>query len=148
MTMTTEKVSDGFYQLSGRRINWDLTDYHPLLGQRKESLYADPSDPTVKHPSIGYSSVTDIREGSDGNFLIILSNVADSGAPMNMGGAGALALFNRSIGPFEKDRTDVGYLPSVRILDATEVYRGPVSLPDGRIMCPRQRVRRPDSSTS
>ena len=24
VTMTTEKASDGFYQLSGRRINWDL----------------------------------------------------------------------------------------------------------------------------
>ncbi len=134
MTMTTEKASDGFYQLSGRRINWDLTDYHPLLGQRKDSLYADPADPTVTRPSIGYSSVTDIREGSDGNFLIILSNVAASGAPTNMGGAGALALFNRSIGPFEADRSDLGYLPSVRVLDTTEVYRGPVSLPDGRIM--------------
>ena len=134
MTMTTEKASDGFYQLAGRRINWDLTDYHPLLGQRKDSKYADPADPEATRPSIGYSSVTDIREGSDGNFLIILSNVADTGAPTTMGGAGALALFNRSIGPFEAERFDPGYLPSVRVLDRTEVYRGPVSLPDGRIM--------------
>jgi hypothetical protein len=137
MTMTTEKASDGFYQLAGRRINWDLTDYHPLLGQRKDSLYADPGDMTSSRPSIGYSSVTDIREGSDGNFLIILGNVADNGAPMTMGGAGALALFNRSIGPFEADRTDLGYLPSVRVLDRTELYRGPVSLPDGRILVSR-----------
>jgi len=134
MTMTTEKASDGFYQLAGRRINWDLTDYHPLLGQRKESKYADPADPEATRPSIGYSSVTDIREGADGNFLIILSNVADTGAPMTMGGAGALALFNRSIGPVEADRVDAGYLPSLRVLDRTEVYRGPVSLPDGRIL--------------
>src|SRR5690606_19057968 len=35
--MTTEKVSGGFYQLAGRRINWDRTDYHPLLGQRASS---------------------------------------------------------------------------------------------------------------
>src|SRR4029079_11015996 len=35
--MTTEKVSDGFYQLSGRRMNWDRTDYHPLLAQRSQS---------------------------------------------------------------------------------------------------------------
>src|SRR5262249_44106196 len=41
VTMTTEKASDGFYQLSGRRINWDLTDYHPLLAQRNISLYAN-----------------------------------------------------------------------------------------------------------
>lgn len=134
ITMTTEKASDGFYQLAGRRINWDLTDYHPLLGQRKESPFAEPENLMATRPSIGYSAVTDIREGSDGNFLIILSNVADSGAPTTMGGAGALALFNRSIGPFEADRFDAGYLPSVRVLDRTEVYRGPVSLPDGRIM--------------
>ncbi|MFN0253255.1 MAG: TolB family protein [Kofleriaceae bacterium] len=137
MSMTTEKASDGFYQLAGRRINWDLTDYHPLLGQRKDSLYADLADPMSTRPSMGYSSVTDIREGSDGNFMIILSNVADNGAPTTMGGAGALALFNRSIGPFEADRTDLGYLPSVRVLDRAEIYRGPVSLPDGRIMVSR-----------
>ena len=35
--MSTEKASDGFYQVSGRRINWDLTDYHPLLAQRAMS---------------------------------------------------------------------------------------------------------------
>lgn len=134
ITMTTEKASDGFYQLSGRRLNWDLTDYHPLLAQRKDSPYADPADPSATKPSIGYSSATDIREGADGNFMIILSNVGATGAPMNMGGAGALALFNRSIGPFEAGRTDAGYLPSVRVLDATEVYRGPSSLPDGRIL--------------
>ncbi len=138
ITMTTEKASDGFYQLAGRRINWDLTDYHPLLGQRKDSLYADPADIASTLPSIGFSSITDIREGSDGNFLIIMSNVSDTtGAPMTMGGAGALALFNRSIGPFEARRGDAGYLPSVRVLDGTEVYRGPVSLPDGRIMVSR-----------
>ena len=135
ITMTTEKASDGFYQLSGRRLNWDLTDYHPLLAQRKDSLYADPANPMAMGASIGYSSATDIREGSDGNFMIILSNVSDTtGAPTTMGGAGALALFNRSIGPFEAGRADAGYLPSVRILDRTEVYRGPVSLPDGRIL--------------
>src|SRR6185312_4281726 len=30
VTMTSEKASADFYQLSGRRINWDLTDYHQL----------------------------------------------------------------------------------------------------------------------
>src|SRR5262249_44718562 len=43
VTMTTEKASDGFYQLSGRRINWDLTDYPPLLVQRNISQYASLS---------------------------------------------------------------------------------------------------------
>src|SRR5205085_4243440 len=110
MTMTTEKTSDGFYQLSGRRINWDLTDYHPLLAQRKVSPYVD-GDIAATKPSIGYSAATDIREGSDGNFLMILSDVnAMSGAPMTPGGQGALATFNRSVGTFEAGRTDEGFL--------------------------------------
>lgn len=137
VTMTTEKASDGFYQLSGRRMNWDLTDYHPLLGQRKESVFADPADPTAMRPSIGYASITDIREGADGSFLIILSDLDAAGAPMAPGGAGALGVFNRSVGPFESGRTDPGYLPSVKVLDATQRYRTPVSLPDGSIMVSR-----------
>src|SRR5262249_34910739 len=57
VTLTTEKVSDGFYQLSGRRINWDLTDYHPLLAQRAISLYADDTtNPMSTKPSVDFSS--------------------------------------------------------------------------------------------
>jgi hypothetical protein len=134
MTMTTEKVSDGFYQLSGRRINWDLTDYHPLLGQRKTSPYVD-GDLTASKNSIGFSSVTDVREGSDGNFLMILSDVNQmTGAPMTPGGQGALATFNRSVGTFEAGRNDDGFLQSVRVLDTAQVYRGPVTAPDGQIL--------------
>ncbi len=138
ITMTTEKVSQGFYQLSGRRINWDRTDYHPLLAQRAVSPYADQADPTQTRPSIGYGQATDIRENSDGDFLVILS---DAGAK---GGAGTLALFNRSLGPFEQGRNDDGYVPSVKIVDGaatgrvgeatTGAYRNPFGLPDGRIM--------------
>jgi hypothetical protein len=138
ITMTTEKVSQGFYQLSGRRINWDRTDYHPLLAQRAVSPYADLNDITQTKPSIGYAQATDIRENSDGNFLIILS---DAGAK---GGAGTLATFNRSLGPFEFGRTDDGYVPSVHILDPAATgrvgtptqgaYRNPFGLPDGKIM--------------
>jgi hypothetical protein len=138
ITMTTEKVSDGFYQLSGRRINWDRTDYHPLLGQRASSPYADLTDLTKTNPSIGYQQVTDIRESSDGDFLIILS---DPGAKS---GAGTLAIFNRSIGPFEQGRVDPGYAKSVRIIDPAATgrvgaatngaYRNPFGLPDGQIM--------------
>jgi len=135
--MTTEKTSDGFYQLSGRRLNWDLTDYHPLLAQRKESPYADLTEPAQTRMSIGYSSATDIREGADGNFLVILSDTAPDGSPLTQGATGALATFNRSIGPFERGRTDPGYLPSARILDPSPIYRGPVSLPDGTIMVSR-----------
>ncbi len=138
VTMTTEKVSAGFYQLSGRRLNWDLTDYHPLLAQRKDSPYGDPADPSVMRPSIGYSAATDIREGVDGSFLLILSQTGTNGAPVTPGAAGALAVFNRSIGPFESGRTDGGYLRSLKILDAAAVYRGPTSLPDGTIMVSRR----------
>ena len=144
VTMTTEKTSDGFYQLSGRRLNWDLTDYHPLLAQRKDSVFVDPTDLTTTRPSIGFSSATDIREASDGDFLVILSDVdATTGAPAVAGGAGALGVFNRSVGPFESGRADVGYVQALRIVGnaaatgragATAGYRRPTSLPDGTIM--------------
>ncbi len=136
--MTTEKVSEGFYQLAGRRINWDLTDYHPLLGQRSESPLANTDDPMATLPSIGYQQATELREGLDGNFLVVLS---DAGA---RGGAGTLAIFNRSIGPHEEGRTDPGYLPSMYIVDraatgrvgatTSGVYRSPHPLPSGQLM--------------
>ena len=47
-----------------------------------------------------YSAGDRDPRGLDRNFLVILS---DAGAK---GGGGALATFNRSIGPFEADRTD------------------------------------------
>lgn len=143
VTMTTEKASDGFYQLAGRRINWDLTDYHPLLAQRKESSYATPDDRAGVLPSVDYSSATDIREGNNGDFVLIVSDTQDNGAPALPGAAGALAIFNRSLGPFEAGRNDIGYLPSMRILDGGNAtgragsaagYRGPFLLPDGTIM--------------
>jgi hypothetical protein len=143
VTMTTEKASDGFYQLAGRRINWDLTDYHPLLAQRKESSYATPDDRAAVLPSVDYTSATDIREGSNGDFVLIVSDTQANGAPALPGAAGALAIFNRSLGPFEAGRADIGYVPSMRILDggnatgragSTAGYRGPFMLPDGSIM--------------
>jgi hypothetical protein len=144
ITMSTEKTSDGFYQVSGRRINWDLTDYHPLLAQRATSLYSDDTtNPMSTKPSVGYASATDIREGSDGNFMLIFSDVDMNGKPVVPGGAGALATFNRSIGPFEQGRGDPGYFISVRLLGDTGAtglagaahgYRAPFTMPDGRIM--------------
>lgn len=138
VTMSTEKVSDGFYQVAGRRLNWDRTDYHPLLAQRAESIYANLTQLDEKRPSVGYAQATDIREDANGNFLVILSD------PGTKGAGGTLAVFNRSVGPFEKDRTDEGYLPSMVILDeaatgsatrATQgVYRAPFGLPDGSIL--------------
>ena len=143
ITMTTEKASDGFYQLAGRRINWDRTDYHPLLAKRASSPYASLDDLTQTKPSIGFAAATDIREGSDGSFLVILSDVKPDGSPVSPGGAGALGIFNRSIGPFEQGRSDTGYIPALRILDEASAsgrggdtggYRAPVSLPSGEIM--------------
>jgi hypothetical protein len=144
VTMTTEKASDGFYQLSGRRINWDLTDYHPLLAQRATSLYADDTtNPMSTKPSIGYDSATWIKEGGDGDFMLILSDVGTAGVPVVASGAGALGIFNRSIGPFEQGRTDPGYFPSLRIvgdpmatgrMGSTHGYRSPFYMPDGEIM--------------
>lgn len=139
VTFTAEKASADFYQLSGRRINWDLTDYHPLLGQRSVSPGFDPYTQTMSmHPSVGYSQMTEIREAVDRNFLLVLSDVGVKGY------GGTLATFNRSIGPFEADRGDVQFLHALTILDpaatgragATQgAYRSPFPLPDGRVLC-------------
>jgi hypothetical protein len=136
--MTTEKVSEDFYQLAGRRMNWDLTDYHPLLAQRAESPFGDPDDPEATRPSINYQQATELREGFDGSFVLVLS---DAGA---RGGAGTLGIFNRSVGTFEAGRNDPGFLASVvvpdrratgRVGESTEgAYRSPFPLPDGRIL--------------
>jgi hypothetical protein len=142
--MTTEKgdPAGDFYQLSGRRLNWDLTDYHPLLAQRAESPFGkfgdkDPNAPDTR-PSVGYAQATDIREAFDGNFLIVL---ADKGA---RGGAGTLGIFNRSVGPFEADREGESFLRSMTVPDpaatgrvgsaTTGAYRSPYPLLDGKIM--------------
>lgn len=136
--MSTEKVSEGFYQVAGRRINWDRTDYHPLLAQRAMSPFGNPDDPTAMLPSVNYGQATEIRERSDGNFVYVLS---DPGAK---GGAGTLATFNRSVGPFEAGRNDPGYLQSMHIFDTAATgrvgsptagaYRSPADLLDGRVM--------------
>ena len=136
VSFTAEKATPDFYQLSGRRMNWDLTDYHPLLAQRAQST-STVADNTM-FPSVGYQEATEIREGLDRNFLLILSN---EGAK---GGGGALATFNRSIGPFEADRNDVTFVKSMVIVDpaaapaadgtTTGAYRSPFSLPNGEIL--------------
>jgi len=142
VSFTAEKATPDFYQLSGRRMNWDLTDYHPLLAQRASSTDTFSPD---EHLSVGYQQATEIREGLDRNFLIILSNAGYKG------GGGALATFNRSIGPFQADRTqpvDVTFLKSVVFIDqgatlevgatgppgGAGVYRSPFSLPNGEIL--------------
>jgi hypothetical protein len=105
------------------------------------SPYADLGDLTQTKPSIGYASATDIREGSDGNFMLILSDVKADGSPVLPGGAGALGIFHRSVGPFEQGRTDTGFLPALRIIGGATGragsaggYRAPFAMPDGLIM--------------
>ena len=141
VTMTTEKVdpfnpATGFYQLSGRRLNWDLTDYHPLLGQRAISPVKPAAPGGETRPSFDFQQVTEIREGFDGNFVVVLS---DDGA---RAGAGTLGIFNRSVGPFESGRNDPGYLVSLKIPDPAATgkgptqgaYRSPFPLLDGSIL--------------
>ena len=123
VTMSTEKATEAMYQVSGRRINWDLTDYHPLLAQRD---------------SVGFQQATDIREVLDRDFWIILSD-DDSWFS-----GGTLAAFNRSIGPFEYGRDDVGFVKAVTFLDppnelagagqASGAYRSPFPAPDGSVL--------------
>jgi hypothetical protein len=132
VTFTVEKATPDFYQLSGRRINWDLTDYHPLLAQRAQS---DDTFGDLK-PSVGYQQGTEIREALDRNFLLILSDTNARGA------GGALAVFNRSVGPFEQGRDEKTFVRSMHLADpavtgragSQGVYRSPSSLPDGQIL--------------
>ena len=128
VSFTAEKATADFYQLAGRRINWDLTDYHPLLAQRATSpdRYTDEV-----HPSVGYGQATEIREGLDRNFLVILSDSTASG------GGGTLATFNRSVGPFQADRDEVTFVKSVVYIDQDSSYRSPFSLPNGEILASR-----------
>jgi WD40 repeat protein len=133
LSFTAEKATPEFYQLSGRRMNWDRTDYHPLLAQRAQST---DTFTTTLYPSVDYQQATEIREGLDRNFLIILSD------PTAKGAGGALATFNRSIGPFQADRTELTFLRALALVDPAAtgragtagVYRSPFSLPNGEIL--------------
>ena len=89
-----------FYQLAGRRINWDLTDYHPLLAQRAQSTDTFTAD---LQPSVDYQQATEIREGLDRNFLLILS---DAGARGGGGRAGDVQPVDRAV-PGRPHRGDV-----------------------------------------
>src|SRR6185436_5536357 len=97
---------------------------------------ATPFEALPEHPSVGSQRATEIREGIDRNFVFVGS---DEGMP---GMGGALVTFNRSAGPFQADRTNVGFLRSMEVLDdgkcggahAAGGYRSPVQLPDGRYL--------------
>lgn len=115
---TTEKRAPGFYQLAGRRQNLDGGDYHPFFGQRK---------------SLGFEQTTEVAELADRNFVGIFS---DKGA---LGGAGAIGVVNRSLGPdqAQRDPADRFYLKSLELADAAATgkkgakgaYRSPAAIP-------------------
>ena len=141
--MSVEKASPELYQVSGRRLNWDRSDYHPLLAQREKGYqgrggYLPGQEPgATQLSSIGYRSATEIRQAHDGNFLVVL---ADEGA---VGQGGALGIFNRSIGPMQMGREDeANFLPSLTLMpgatgrfgEVSGAYRSPFPLPNGEVL--------------
>jgi hypothetical protein len=143
LIMTKEKATNDFYQISGRRLNWDLSDYHPLLANRARNYQGrggylpgqEPAD-VVELPSVDYEQATEIRQGLDGNFIVVFADRDTRGE------GGALGLFNRSIGPMEVGRSDAAFVPSLIMLpgptgragEATGAYRSPFPLPNGDIL--------------
>ncbi len=134
LVFTTEKRAPGFYQLALRRQNLDGGDYHPLYAQRA---------------SIGYKQATYVVELADKNFATIFSN------PGAQHGAGALGVFNRSIGIDFPSATASSYLVDSTILNPTAAaapesdffqhsltimptgggsYTSPAPLPDGKML--------------
>jgi hypothetical protein len=133
IAFTAEKREKDFYQLALRRQNLDGGDYHPLYAQRA---------------SIGYTQATYVAELSHKDFATIFSN---RGAQH---GAGALAVFNRSIGldfgsdvatdyPIDPTVVDPSapsspepnfFLHSLRVVATDGSYTSPSALPDGKVL--------------
>ncbi len=118
---TAEKRAEGFHHMALRRQMLDGGDYHPLYAQR---------------PSLGFGSATELVQLPDQNFAFV---AGDLGLP---DGAGTIAVFNRSIGPDQDDRSagDRAYIHSMRLPapglvgGLAGVYRSPAALPSGRIL--------------
>ncbi|HXN30373.1 MAG TPA: hypothetical protein VN894_00870, partial [Polyangiaceae bacterium] len=133
IVFTAEKREKDFYQLALRRQNLDGGDYHPLYAQRA---------------SIGYTQATYVAELSHKDFATIFSN-QDA-----QHGAGALAVFNRSIGidfgstaaaDYPVDPTVIDpsapsspepnfFLHSLRIVAQDGSYTSPSPLPNGKLL--------------
>jgi hypothetical protein len=133
VVFTVEKREPGFYELALRRQNLDGSDYHPLYAQRA---------------SIGYDQATYVGELSHKDFIAVLSN-QDA-----QHGAGALAIFNRSIGVDFTSQSAVDYpvdptvidpasssspeqsffLHSLRVIGTDGSYTSPSPLPDGKAL--------------
>ena len=130
---TAEKREPNFYQLALRRQNLDGGDYHPLYAQRA---------------SIGYPQGTYVTELAHKDFAAIFSD------PKAQHGAGAIVVFNRSIGvdftsqsmgdylvdpsvvnPTSPSSLEADFfLHSLRVLDAAGSYTSPAMLPDGQML--------------
>jgi len=95
---TVEKREPNFYELALRRQNLDGGDYHPLYSQRS---------------TIGYTQATYVVELADKNFATIFSN---QGA---VHGAGALGVFNRSLGVDFASPTASDYLVDPAVINPT-----------------------------
>ncbi len=133
LVFTAEKREPSFYQLALRRENLDGGDYHPLYAQRA---------------TIGYTQATYVTELSHKDFAAIFSNQSAQH------GAGALVVFNRSIGvdfasdnpkdylvdPSVIDPSSASspeadfFLHSLRVVDSSGCYTSPSVLPDGQML--------------
>ena len=96
LVYTVEKREPNFYELALRRQNLDGGDYHPLYAQRA---------------TIGYNQAAYVVELADKNFATIFSN---AGAVHS---AGALAVFNRSLGVDFASQTPADYLVNPSVID-------------------------------
>jgi hypothetical protein len=133
LIFTAEKREPNFYQLALRRQNVDGSDYHPLYAQRA---------------TIGYLEATYGVELSHKDFAAILSN------PGSQHGAGALGIFNRSIGVDFTSANAGDYLVDPSVLNPNSPsaveptfflhslslpgtdgsYTSPSALPDGLVL--------------
>jgi hypothetical protein len=133
LVFTAEKREPNFYELALRRQNLDGGDYHPLYSQRA---------------SIGYTQATYVAELSHKDFVTIFSN-QDA-----QHGAGALAVFNRSLGidftstdaadyPIDPTVIAAGspsapepgfFLHSLHVVATDGSYTSPSALPDGKVL--------------
>ncbi|HEY5243569.1 MAG TPA: hypothetical protein VIJ22_18945, partial [Polyangiaceae bacterium] len=133
LVFTTEKREPNFYELALRRQNLDGGDYHPLYSQRG---------------SIGYQQATYVTELSHKDFAVVFSN------QNAVHGAGALGVFNRSIGvdftsndpgdyPVDPSVINPGspssvepdfFLHSLSIPANDGSYTSPAALPDGLVL--------------
>jgi hypothetical protein len=133
LVYTVEKREPNFYELALRRQNLDGGDYHPLYSQRG---------------SIGYQQATYVTELSHKDFAVVFSN------QNAVHGAGALGVFNRSLGldftstnpadyPVDPTVLDPGapssiepafFLHSLTIAASDGCYTSPAALPDGLLL--------------